>query len=148
VYICAAGVDAWTVRSATTVRSAVAGAAAAAPPAAVAAAWILSDRGRGICRGDQYSRVYNLSANEPPRAAAGDVGWIDQLSRSSHYRREKCRHEPLQLQTLPALTYLNFGQQELEALPEALTTMTSLRVTAAPDDNADVIPSLVVLMQS
>ena len=66
---------------------------------------------------------------------------------SLHHRYD-CRHGPLQLQTLSALTYLNFAWQKLEELPEALTTMTSLRVSAAPNDNADVIPSLVVLMQS
>ena len=48
---------------------------------------------------------------------------------------------PLQLQPLPALTYVNFGQQELEELPEALTTMTSLRVKPLPHNNADVVPS-------
>jgi hypothetical protein len=48
-----------------------------------------------------------------------------------------CRFKPgfgklqLQLPPLPALTYLDFAGQKLEgsaALPEALTTMTSLRV--------------------
>ena len=50
---------------------------------------------------------------------------------SLHHRYD-CRHGPLQLQTLPALTYLNFTRQKLEEMPEALTTMTSLRVTAEP----------------
>jgi hypothetical protein len=49
-----------------------------------------------------------------------------------------CRFKPgfgklqLRLPLLPALTCLNFAGQKLEgsaALPEALTTMTSLRVT-------------------
>lgn len=66
---------------------------------------------------------------------------------SLHHRYD-CRHGPLQLQPLPALTYLNFAWQKLEELPEALTTMTSLRVKALPHNNADVIPTLVVLMQS
>jgi hypothetical protein len=48
----------------------------------------------------------------------------------------------LQLQLLTALTYLNLGWQKSGgvAVPDALTPMTSLRVTAVPNDRADMLP--------
>ena len=65
---------------------------------------------------------------------------------SLHSRRESWHSQP-QLQSLPALTYLNFARQKLDgALPEALTTMTSLQVAAVPNDNGNIAPSMVVLV--
>jgi hypothetical protein len=85
-------------------------------------------RATAVVRGARRRVLYLDSKRQPPTRAIDAVGSRD--------AREYCTEGRLQLQPLPALTYLNFACQRLwwpgaaagELLPEALNTMTSLQV--------------------